>query len=239
MHERNAFITLTYDDEHLPEDGGLVLADWQKFAKRARKAMGPFRFFHCGEYGDQFGRPHYHACIFGEDYGADKVDYRTVRDNRLYTSEALSRLWGRGFAVVGDVTFESAAYVARYVMKKITGPKAEEHYERIDKNTGEVRRVKSEYVTMSRRPGIGKEWIDKWMSDVYPRDFVIARGQQMRPPKFYDGQYERIAPGELEKVKVLRKERAAERDEDNTPARLKSKEICQRAKMSLYGRGEF
>jgi hypothetical protein len=119
-HEDNAFITLTYAPEHLPHDVSLNISHFQKFMKRLRKAISPklVRFFHCGEYGELNQRPHYHACLFGYDF-PDKVLY-TIRDEcRLYRSPMLEKLWPMGFATVGDVTFESAAYVARYITKKL------------------------------------------------------------------------------------------------------------------------
>ncbi len=172
MNDANAFITLTYEDDQLPPGSSLQVSDWQKFAKRVRKQVGPFRFLHCGEYGDQNGRPHYHACIFGLDFTEDKQPWK----NELYTSETLTQLWGMGHVVAGPLTFESAAYVARYVMKKITGPMAEKHYEG----------RKPEYSTMSRRPGIGQTWFEKFCSEVYPSDQVVSRGRIMKPPRYYD-----------------------------------------------------
>ena len=163
LHKENMFLTLTYDKDHLPASQSLVLEDFQKFMKRYRRyANVPLRFFHCGEYGEITFRPHYHSCIFGHSFD-DKILWATKNGNRLYTSRALNLLWGKGYCIIGDVTFDSAAYVARYIMKKITGEKAEEHY----------KGRKPEYVTMSRRPGIGKGWYDKWKEDIYPHDYVI------------------------------------------------------------------
>ena len=169
LHENNCFITLTYDDAHLPSDLSLNLVHFQKFMKRLRKRFGDgIRFFHCGEYGENFGRPHYHACLFNFDL-PDRVLWSTRSGVNLYTSHILSSLWPFGFVTVGDVTFESAAYVARYVMKKVTGKNAQDHYEWVHPITGQVYERAPEYVTMSRRPGIGKGWLEKYMSDVFPR----------------------------------------------------------------------
>lgn len=176
MHEANSFVTLTYDDEHLPKDGSLQLEDWQKFAKRLRKTVGPFRFYHCGEYGETTGRPHYHAAVFGLDFEEDRELYNDVGGHKQFTSGRLERTWGKGFAVIGSLTYDSASYVASYVTKKITGGKAEAHYEG----------RRPEYSTMSRRPGIGKGYFDKWADQMYPRDEVIVKGHKMRPPKYYD-----------------------------------------------------
>lgn len=121
QHERNCFVTLTYDDKHLPADRSLKLRHFQNFMKKLRKKYGAgIRFFHCGEYGEKFRRPHYHALIFNHDFD-DKILWSKNRGSPLYISESLDSLWEFGFATIGDVTFESAAYVARYITKKVNG----------------------------------------------------------------------------------------------------------------------
>ena len=151
------------------------------------------KFYHCGEYGEKNRRPHYHACLFGIDF-EDKTLFKQKRGNDLYISDHLQELWPFGFSTIGEVTFESAAYCARYIMKKITGDGAEEHYQWIDTETGEVHQLKPEYTTMSRNGGIGKEWMEKFKSDVYPTDEIIIRGRRMKPPRFYDSMYEHTDP---------------------------------------------
>jgi len=227
-HEDNAFITLTYSTENLPSGVSLVKSHFQKFMKRLRKAISPkkVRFFHCGEYGEQNQRPHYHACLFGYDF-PDKILY-TIRDEcRLYRSPMLEKLWPNGFATVGDVTFESAAYVARYITKKITGALAEKHYAGRE----------PEYTTMSRRPGIGSKWYAEFSSDVFPSDEIVLRGKIMRPPRYYDKQLEVTNPKLYEKIKLDRKTQALNNSADNTDARLKVKETCKLAQFKLLKRG--
>jgi len=229
LHERNCYLTLTYSPEHLPARGNLVLRDWQLFFKRLRKKYGEgIRFFHCGEYGEKEGRPHYHACVFGFDF-EDKVFYKMNGEHMLYVSRSLDDLWGKGLAVIGDVTFESAAYVARYIMKKVTGDSADDHYRRVDSDTGEVYFLKPEYTTMSRRPGIGRAWIDKWINDVYPRDEVIVRGMCVKPPKYYDGVFD--LSGDLSVVKAQRKLDALVHSDNNTPERLSVREAVKVARI--------
>ena len=186
LHEHNSFITLTYDGEHLPFDGSLDISHWQKFARDLRKSVGKFRYLHCGEYGDENFRPHYHACIFGLDFLGDREFYKEKGGFTIYTSELLDQTWGRGMCTVGSLSFESAAYVARYVMKKMTGPMAPDHYRTLDPVTGEEFQLKPEYCTMSRKPGLGADWIRRWHKDVYPDDFVVHDGRKFRPPSFYD-----------------------------------------------------
>jgi hypothetical protein len=97
----------------LPEDGSLDVSHFQIFMKRLRHRVKPLkiRFFHCGEYGDKTRRPHYHALIFGY-----KVLFKKQKSGDLFTSDMLAKCWGKGHCLVGDLTFESAAYVARYVV---------------------------------------------------------------------------------------------------------------------------
>lgn len=230
MHEaalwkENSFITLTYRPEDLPRDGSLVKPHFQKFMKRLRKKIAPqrVRFYHCGEYGPKFQRPHYHACLFGYDF-PDKVFWKQSPSGApLYTSELLEQTWGLGFTSVGAVTFESAAYVARYVMKKVNGEKAQEHYWRTDPVTGESVQVEPEYTTMSRRPGIGYWWLQMYGHEVYPEDEVIVNGRQVRPPRYYDGLFEHDEPDVFRQVKRTRKNAAIENREENRSDRLRAK----------------
>jgi len=227
-HEDNAFITLTYSPENLPPGGSLLKSDFQKFMKRLRKKISPvkIRFFHCGEYGEKNSRPHYHACIFGYSF-PDKILWKEVNGCRLYISPLLDQEWGKGWSTVGDVTFESAAYVARYITKKITGELAEGYYD------GKI----PEYVTMSRRPGIAANWLGTYMADVFPSDEVVLRGKIMRPPRFYDKKLELDNPELFNKIKAERKAKGLAMADDNTAARLKAKEICKRAQFQLLKRG--
>jgi hypothetical protein len=239
MYENNCFITLTFSPEHLAKRSNpwsLDVRDYQLFMKRLRKKYGDgIRFFHCGEYGDKHGRPHYHACLFNFDF-PDKELWNVVNGNRLYISNSLSELWPFGFSTIGDVTFESAAYVARYIMKKVTGDQADEHYQWVDTNTGEIKDRKPEYTTMSRRPGIGKDWYEKYKSDVYPGDFVVVNGKKMKPPKFYDRLHEQSRPYEFDDIKAARVENAQQHFDNNTPERLLVREKVQKERLKKLPR---
>lgn len=177
MHDRNCFLTLTYSDENLPENSTLVRKHLTDFLKRYRKAVDPvkLRYFGCGEYGSKLSRPHYHLIIFGHDFD-DKLLYKQGKFP-LYNSALLSSLWPFGFSVLAGFSFESAAYVARYCVKKITGAKAEEHYgSRIP-----------EFSAMSRMPGIGYEFFIRFYDDIVNSDACIGRGgRQIKPPRYYD-----------------------------------------------------
>lgn len=242
LHPDNIFITLTYDNEHLPPHASLRYRDFQLFMKRLlvdgaryRDRYG-IRFYMCGEYGETFARPHYHVIMFNYDL-PDKKLWKMERENPLYTSELLTELWGHGHTSVGSVTFQSAAYVARYIMKKVTGDAADAHYNTIDPETGEIlaERV-PEFTNMSRRPGVGGKWFDKYMSDVFPDDFVVLNGKKVTPPKFYTSRYELLYPDEVAQIKRARKKRAETRAHDNTPARLRVREKVLEARIGRLKR---
>lgn len=227
LHEHNSFLTLTYSPESCPKDGGLVVKDLQDFWKRlSYRLVGsyskrPFRYFACGEYGESNLRPHYHACLFGVDFSGDRELMRPSKFGNLYYSRMLEAEWKHGFCTAGDLTYSSAAYVARYVMKKATGKLAEERYQRYDSSTGEYWLVKPEFVVMSRRPGVGSAWFDKWKSDVYPSDEVVFDGKRFRPPRYYDNKLD------SEVLKALKDKRCASllgRREDLTEDRLRVRE---------------
>jgi hypothetical protein len=236
LYENNSFITLTYSDAFRPWDNSLDKSDFQKFMKRLRKSLPyPVRFYHCGEYGDTYGRPHFHACIFNHDF-MDKKPWQIQNKEILYRSKTLEGLWEYGYSSIGSVTFQSAAYVARYIMKKINGDHADQHYEWIDPETGEIHQRAPEYTTMSRRPGIGKPWLDKFGMDIYPDDFVIINNKKMRPPRFYDTNYEIKEPDEFQKIKRARKRSLKKHQSNNTPERLRVREKVQLLKLQQLPR---
>lgn len=190
LHPANCFLTLTYDRANLPVDYSVHPREMQLFMKKLRKFTAPtkIRFYLGAEYGDENLRPHYHVLIFNYDFD-DKIFYETTpRGDTLYTSANLSKLWGKGLATVGALTFHSAGYTARYSTKKITGPKASDFYLRKHPDHGFICRVRPEFSLMSRRPGIGAAWLAKYKPDVYPSDEVISNGRKARPPRFYDQQ---------------------------------------------------
>lgn len=244
LYDENCYITLTYNDENLPPGATLVPEHFQKFMKRLRKSSPDrenIRYFHCGEYGTvcefcgkseiyckcktfktSLGRPHYHACIFNYDFD-DKKLFKTVDDNRLYTSEKLQKLWPFGFCTIGTVTFASAAYVARYITKKINGENADEHY----------KGRKPEYITMSRRPGIGKDWYELYKDDIVENDFVVINGKKVGLPKFYDNQLE---DEELKIIKMKRQTKSYKHADNCTLRRLGVREIVHEARASQLKR---
>ena len=117
----------------------------------------------------------------------------------IYRSEELEELWPYGYSTVGEVTFESAAYTARYITKKLTG---EETYRYEGKSP--------EFALMSRKNGIGGEWFRQYKSDCYPKDFVTHKGYKLKPPRYYDKLYEIDNPDEMAEIKSKRLQRINE-----------------------------
>lgn len=237
QHERNSFLTLTYNSESLPEGQTLMVSHWQLFAKRLRKRLGAFRFLHCGEYGTENLRPHYHACIFGIDFAFDRVPLRVnSHGDQTWVSKTLSEIWGMGHCAIGALTFDSAAYVARYVMKKAVEAEDASRYVRVDPDTGECWSVRPEYVTMSRRPGIGAEWFKKYHTDVYPSDEVVHEGRRFRPPRYYDTKFAEMCEEEFKKIQARRLDQAEEKKADRTYDRLKVREQVATARVGQLKR---
>lgn len=217
LYEQNCFITLTYAPEHLPD--GLVKRDLQLFFKRLRSASKrKFRYFAVGEYGEKLSRPHYHCLLFGFDF-EDKKFWKGSGEYRQYRSELLEKCWPLGNALTGSVTTASAQYVAKYCVKMVRGEGAIKHY-------GDRER---EFAVMSRRPGIGAEWIDKYQSDVFPRDFVVVvGGRKVGVPRYY---LDRQKDSELrERVKAQRVEKA-EDNPHNSVMRLYAREKLESIKL--------
>lgn len=248
LYEANVFLTLTYDDEHLPPHASLRLKDWQDFMKRLKERFRgrSIRFYQCGEYGEQTHRPHYHAILFNFDLD-DKVLHKvTDRGDYLYTSELLDDCWGHGHCLIGAVTFESAAYCGRYVMKKLTGARKSEYGLR-----------EPEKHTSSRRPGIGNPWLKKWKTDVFPNDFCVLEGKKIPVPSYYDdmiaseetksGVWKEDDTGfkyfmpdvvrtETQVRKGVRVRNALKHADDNTPERLAVREEVQLARVAKLTR---
>jgi len=199
MHEENAFVTLTYNDENLPENGSLVKRDVQLFFKSLRKKTGKkIRYFYCGEYGPKLSRPHYHALIFGYSF----PDRQLFKEHpfRWYRSKELEELWKHGFSTIGEVTGASASYVARYTLKKVYGKDAKSWYGT----------KQPEYIGMSRMPGIGARWFDKFHQDIYPAGVYIHNGVPTPPPRYYDLLYGKKDPARLEQIKRERSRKATD-----------------------------
>lgn len=231
MHADNCFVTLTFNDDHLPPDSSLDVAHVQLFMKRFRKACDrKIRYFFAGEYGGRLGRPHYHGLIFGYDFPDRLLKMENAKGDKFYESQELSDLWPFGFHSIGDLNFATAAYVARYCLKKVVGKEADEHY--VNRDTGVLR--KPEFTVMSRRPGIGATWFDKYRSDVFPSDQVIVNGGVMKPPRYYDNLLDRDDPDLLESLKIDRAAKVSWKE--STVDRLMIKEQVKLAQIKSLKR---
>lgn len=259
LYPRNCFLTLTYDENHLPKNMSLDYEHYQLFMKRLRDrfnyigsdGVNKIRFYMCGEYGGERGRPHYHALLFNFDFD-DKYPWRN-KDGRVYyrspVLDGLARyetdrslvnnaLWSYGTSEIGEFSYSAAAYVARYIMKKQVGKNAHEHYELYDFETGEIFDRKPEFCKSSNKPGIGAGWFAQhWKTDVFPQDFVVVDGQPRKVPRYYEKLLKRADPFLYDEVKFSRAENISEKALDNsTPDRLKVREACAEARLKSRSR---
>ena len=161
LHSKNSFLTLTYDDDHLPDDGKIDKTHLQKFFRSCRDRGFKLRYIACGEYGDQTRRPHYHAIIFGQDFKFDYIDI----NSELYTSPTLAEIWGKGMVSIAPVTMASICYTCGYVQKKVGDPDT--------------------FSLMSRRPGIGHKWLDSFKDDLRRTGKVTIEGREYPVPHRY------------------------------------------------------
>lgn len=218
-HDSAYFVTLTYNNEHAPvsyypdpetgealESLTLSVRDVQLFLKRLRKAFpdDKIRFFCSGEYGPQTFRPHYHMIIFGLHLD-DLVPTRcSSLGFQYYTSDKLQRVWSVdaepiGMIVVSPVTWETCAYTARYVTKKLTGEAG-----KVYADFG----LKPPFSTMSRKPGIAHQWyVDHpdWIDREYINISTKQGGRKFRPPKYYERLLALDDPDEAEQRSAVRK----------------------------------
>lgn len=236
MHEVSSFVTLTYKDECIPYGDTLHYPHFQDFMKSLRHKLAPkkVRFFMCGEYGETTRRPHYHVALFGCGFQGDRYPWRMSSAGfQLYRSPLLEQLWDFGNAEIGDLSFESAAYVARYCTKKITGDKADAHYAKLVPDTGEIVQCVPEFARMSLKPGIGGDWWSKYRQDYYWRDYCIMEGRQVPLPRYYRNQ---MSEAELKVHESVRFEKFKNMDFDDDVDRLRVREVVARARLSFNKR---
>lgn len=239
MHDQSWFITWTYADEHLPQYGSLNYRDVVLLNKRLRKKFGSFRFFVAGEYGDSFGRCHWHSLNFG--LRLPDLDFATGSGGKpIYRSKSLEDCWGKGFVYIGLVTPASARYCATYTVKRITGARAEEHYSRVIPETGEIVQVQPEMARMSLNPGLGATWLDKYWREVVTHDGVVSDGRINPMPRYFDRRIrafdDDVLVSSIEaKLDVKRAEFADANAWDCTPERLLVREQCTLARVKFHG----
>lgn len=262
MHKHNCYVTLTYNDDNLPPHHALRYRDYQRFMRKLRKALGrkrtrknrfvvqtqnenantcpwKVRFYMAGEYGELHGRPHFHAILFGIDFNDRRFYKRSPSGEKIYTSATLEKLWPHGFSSVGNVTYASAAYVARYIMKKRTGDGNKNDYEILDLDSGEIIKRKKEFNNMSRRPGIAHTWFQKYQGDIYNvTGKLIVKGHPRNPPRYYDKLFKKIDSEALEGYKHARYLEQLAQAEHHTPERLAVQEQVQTARTTSLKRNK-
>lgn len=251
----SCFITCTYDEDHY--DVSLCKEDFPAFIKRLRsfnermvwsdtkreyiarttQKKSPIRYFQCGEYGEKKQRRHHHAAIFGFDF-PDKDLYEVNRETgeNYYRSEALEKLWQNGRCIIGQLSWESAAYIARYTTKKVDGRLADSHYQAPHLHTGEILPILPEFVTMSRRPGIGEQWYQRYSGDLHGKDYVTVNGRKFQGAKYYDKKLDGTDPEKLKSLKQQRVKRAIEHAHDSTLRRLRVREDVKLAQVAKLKR---
>lgn len=179
MHPESCFITLTYSDTHL-KSPKLIYKDWQNFMKKLRKTVPQaIGVMVVGEYGEKTKRPHWHAILFNFDF-KDKVFLRENElGDKLYTSKTLEQLWGKNDSEqkpneIGNVTFKSAGYVARYSTKKLVHGLDDNH------DFHPIFRTSSKHA-------IAKKWLETYYLDVFSYGHVILNNGQSCPiPRYYE-----------------------------------------------------
>lgn len=269
MHKHNSSITLTYNDQHNP-GYSLSHRDWQLFTKKLRKALGKevknyrspqqaaprlllhgrhgalphtpgeIKYYMCGEYGSQTSRPHFHACLFGVDF-ADKVYHKTTpAGQRIFISKTLDDIWGKGYAAIGEVTFESAAYIARYIMQKYDW--GEKYDEIIDPETGEIVKRIKQYNQMSRgnrlkkNNSIGASWLQQFQADAYPEGKIVLRNYKVPTPRYYDKKFQKIDKLAYEQLQYMRYVEQLAQQEHHTYERLAVQEYVKESQLKSLQR---
>lgn len=238
LHDENSFVTLTYDNDHLPVGGSLRHRDVQLFFKRLRKAIRPkrVRYFMCGEYGERLGRPHYHLCLFGLAFPDRRYLGKTSGGADKFSSEFLSGLWPLGDAQLSDFSFKAAAYVARYCMEKVSGDEAVGYYQRFDSETGEIFPLVPEYSAQSSRPGIGCDYVRLYYADILATGTCVVDGREVKPPRYYDQKMRNLVG--FENVAYQRYLHAQRCAEHSTPERLAVRDQVLAARLKFKKRHE-
>lgn len=232
-YEHNYFITLTYDEYHIPKNDELLNKktgevfendNWEqghlcpdhitKFNKDVREYWRThyehtgIKFYASGEYGGLTRRPHYHMIMFNLPIKLEDLKiYKVKNGHILWNCDILTKIWDKGFVGLAEVNWDTCAYTARYVMKKLKGKIEDEKYY----ENGMV----PEFVRMSRRPGIGIDYFKEHMQEMYKNDEIILAGhaekiQPVKPPKYYDRMFKDLEPKKMDEIKAIRKRIAEE-----------------------------
>lgn len=193
-YDDNYFLTLTYQEDKLPNNSSLVRKDLQDFIKRLRNYVPGVRYFGCGEYGSKYARPHYHLILFNCKLDDYKPVRKTFNGGYIYSSKLIEKLWPKGFVTLGEVSYSSCAYVARYACKKVF------HKAPVGKA--------AEFVCMSLKPGIGYSWLQDHFN-IFDNGSIYGSFGNSRAvgiPRYYEKVFELIDP---EKLKALKDKRVS------------------------------
>lgn len=238
--EESWFLTLTYNDENVPiktvknEKTGEIIQgctlnkkDLQNFLKKLRRHYEyhynhtKIRFYAAGEYGEKTKRPHYHLCIFNMPIFTENKKYKiNEMGQTIWTNEEIEKIWGKGFITLGKITWDTASYTAKYMLKKQKGPDAKWFYKSQAKEP--------EFTLMSRKPGIAKEYYDKNKEKIYENDEIIIpkrdRSLKIKPPKYYDRLYDIENHDMMEEIKLNRRINAEEKEKTKLSKTTKSEQ---------------
>lgn len=224
-YSENWFLTITYDQDHLPEAGELIdpktgeelgknpfgtlepehmklfLKRLRMYYERKYNHKG-IRYMMCGEYGDEGSRPHYHAIMY--NLPLKEIIFHEYNENHeaLYRCPELEKIWGKGLIVAANVNWNTCAYVARYITKKVGLPTEQQYYDCLG--------VKPEFFRMSRKPGIGRTYFEAHKNEIYKKDCLTITKygggkMKVKPPKYYDKLYDSINKKEFEELKAKRR----------------------------------
>lgn len=217
-YKSNYFITLTYDDEHVPKNNPKILTnskgesytafkagefnslfkrDLQLFFKRLRKKTGQnIRYYCCGEYGDNTFRPHYHCIIFNLELNDLIPNGKNEFNDIYYNSKTIEDCWKLGFSGVAKASWETCAYTARYVMKKLKGGASIEY---------ELVGIEPPFVTMSRKPGIAKDYYDSNKEKIFEYSNIRIGTENgshsIKPIRYFKKLYEIDEPIKFKELK--------------------------------------
>jgi len=236
-HKHTCVTTLTYDDAHLPPT--LQRRDLQLWLKRLRKlSKNQVKFYACGEYGEQYGRPHYHVILFGLKYDTSYINDSWVQHAKWCLCNPRQRQFCTNTEAIGltytdNVSTEAINYVVNYTNKKKEWRFAERH-ERLDTTTGELYYWEPPFQIMSRGGRLGhgignaaRKYSNSWA------DFAVNNGVKMSVPRYYRRSYEEsVTREEYEEKQWKKYNRAAKRQ--LTQKQLNTKEIIHYARSKAY-----
>lgn len=203
-------ITLTYNDDNLPEFGNINLDHVSNFIRVLRQWYNrkgcpiDIKYFAGAEYGSELGRPHYHVIVYGY-YPEDAYYWRRKKVVRYFRSPTFERLWKKGNVEFAEVSPAACSYVANYCLKKLKGAEGADYYHEngnVDESTGEWIDKIPEHCRMSK--GIGKSFYDEFKHQIYPADFVVVSGKKRPVPRYFDKLLQEDDPLLYESVKARR-----------------------------------